>query len=72
MKALSLLFLSAYILSWAQALADPISKRNNNSTEGETKPGLAIIANILTIIAAIAQVVAIAVRLPQQARAIVG
>ncbi|TKA65381.1 hypothetical protein B0A55_10640, partial [Friedmanniomyces simplex] len=40
---------------------DHVSERNNNFMDGESKPGLAMTANIYTIIAAIAQLAAIAV-----------
>ena len=40
--------------------------------DSESKPGLAITANILTIIAAVAQLAAIAVRLRQHACEFVG
>ncbi len=57
-------------LSWAQALPDEVSKRNINFMDGESKPGLAMTANIYTIIAAIAQLAAITVGLRRQAQTI--
>jgi len=60
---------SAWVLSMAQALPEQVTKSNNSFMDCEGQPVLTTAANILNIIAAIAQLAATAVGLHQRARA---